>query len=260
MPSLWSVRIPDALPVDDGHPHDLPMSWQWVRLGNLGGFLGGGTPSKSNAEFWKGSVPWVSPKDMKRPYISDAEDHISEAAVEQSSTKIIPVGSLLFVVRGMILAHSFPTALTTARVAMNQDMKALVLAVPELPENMFFFACRAARMRVLGRVVSGHHTEPADWIRTTSMGFLVPLAPLAEQKRIVAKVEQLMALCDAMETRLAKQRDKAVRLNKAALAELTNAEGVEAFALSWQRVATDFETLFNSPEDVSQLQTRVSPF
>lgn len=100
----------DLAPIaDEELPYAAPQGWLWVRMCELGGFLGGGTPSKANPEFWKGSLPWVSPKDMKRPYINDAEDHISLKAVEGSAAKLIPAQSILYVVRGMILAHFLPS-------------------------------------------------------------------------------------------------------------------------------------------------------
>ena len=72
--------------------------------------------SKSEPEFWTGSIPWVSPKDMKCDLIDDAEDHISEAAVRQSATQVVPAESVLIVVRGMILARHVPLAFTRRRV------------------------------------------------------------------------------------------------------------------------------------------------
>lgn len=63
---------------------------------------------------------------MKVDYIDDAQDHISEAAIENSSTRLIPAGAFLMVVRGMIPARSFPTAIARVPVTINQDMKAIV--------------------------------------------------------------------------------------------------------------------------------------
>jgi len=218
--ATWSMRIGTRLPLveEADEPYAIPASWQWMRLGDFGGFLGGGTPSKANASFWEGSMPWVSPKDMKRPYIDDAEDHISEAAIEGSSVKLIPTGSLLFVIRGMILAHSFPTALTTKPVTINQDMKALVLALPTLSEYLLR-ACQAARARMLQRVErSSHGTCRLDSEEVER--FPIALPPLAEQARIVAKVDHLMALCDTLEARLRAADEGARRLAESLVAEL----------------------------------------
>lgn len=253
--SVARVRADLPALTPDAQPFAVPSTWSWVRLGELGGFLGGGTPAKSNAAFWEGPIPWVSPKDMKRPYIDDAEDHISEAAVEGSAVKMIPSRSLLFVVRGMILAHSFPVALTTKKVTINQDMKALVLALPEMDEYLLR-ACWAARKRLLGRVErSSHGTCRLD------SGVLedlpIPLPPLAEQKRIVAKVDQLMALCDELEAKQAKKREVGDRLTKAALGALTSAEGPEEFEAAWKRVTENFEDLINRPENVGKFRETI---
>lgn len=105
---------------------DLPRGWLSVPLSSLGRWSGGGTPSKAQASFWKdGFLPWVSPKDMKVERIHDSEDHITEEAVRRSATKLIPSGSVLFVTRSGILAHTFPVAVTTVEVTVNQDLKAV---------------------------------------------------------------------------------------------------------------------------------------
>lgn len=96
-----------------------------VPLAHLVDMLGGATPSKEDAEAWSGTIPWVSPKDMKRRVISDSEDHVGPLALERSPLKLVPPPAVLVVVRGMILAHTFPVAETTAAVTINQDMKAL---------------------------------------------------------------------------------------------------------------------------------------
>jgi type I restriction enzyme S subunit len=65
----------------------VPDGWVWARLGDLGRWTGGGTPSKSNSAFWTGgTIPWISPKDMKSDTVGNAEDRITEAAVANSST------------------------------------------------------------------------------------------------------------------------------------------------------------------------------
>ena len=105
---------------------ELPKGWVTLSTGDAGVWRGGGTPSKANSEFWtSGTIPWVSPKDMKRSYIAEAIDNITESAIENSATQLIPEGSVLVVTRSGILRHSFPVAANTAPVAINQDLKAL---------------------------------------------------------------------------------------------------------------------------------------
>jgi restriction endonuclease S subunit len=85
----------------------------------------GGTPSTTRSNYWQGDIPWASPKDFKDFFLTDTEDHISEEAVSDSSTTIVPEGTLLVVFRSGILRHSLPVTITTKPTAINQDVKAL---------------------------------------------------------------------------------------------------------------------------------------
>jgi type I restriction enzyme S subunit len=104
---------------------EVPEHWEVRKLKFEIAFTGGGTPSKANADFWNGNIPWVSPKDMKVSVINDTADHISASAVTESSTKLIDPGAVLVVVRSGILRRKIPVAINNVSVALNQDMKAL---------------------------------------------------------------------------------------------------------------------------------------
>lgn len=108
------------------NPEDSGTEWQWVDLGDLGEVTGGGTPRKSEPAYWDGTIPWVSPKDMKVRVIEDTQDHVTETGIENSSTKLVPAKSILIVFRSGILAHSLPIAIAGQALTINQDMKAIV--------------------------------------------------------------------------------------------------------------------------------------
>ena len=98
----------------DEIPYELPKGWEWVRLGEIVYSEGGKTPSKANKEYWdKGDILWVSPKDMKTPYIIDSEDKITSIALQETSIPLVPVGSLLIVVRSGILKRTIPLAIVS---------------------------------------------------------------------------------------------------------------------------------------------------
>ncbi len=109
-----------------GWAGEIPEHWTVKRLKFVAKFFGGGTPSKENLDFWSGDIPWVSPKDMKAEIIYDAEDHITEYALQHSATRLIQPGAVLIVVRSGILRRSIPVAVNAQPVALNQDMKAIV--------------------------------------------------------------------------------------------------------------------------------------
>jgi type I restriction enzyme S subunit len=201
--------------IANSEPWKLPSGWAWSSFSLIGETLGGGTPSKAHPEFWKGAIPWVSPKDMKVDVITDSQDHISAAAVEQSAVRLIPTGSLLVVVRGMILAHSFPTAATEVPVTINQDMKAIVPFRADLIRFLVLLT-KGLKPEVLRLVLRSTHGT-CKLLTDDLFSLPIPIPPLAEQGRILAKVNELMALCDRLEATLSSKRGDAARLLEALL-------------------------------------------
>ena len=111
--------------IDDLLQQHAPDGVVFEPLSSVGRWYGGGTPSKSRADFWTGgSVPWVSPKDMGRRIVDSTIDKITEEAVSASATKLVPPTSVAIVVRSSILDRTLPTAIVPIPVALNQDMKA----------------------------------------------------------------------------------------------------------------------------------------
>ena len=125
----------------DGVSERQHLGWTKKRIKHhLLGFFGGGTPSKDNEAFWtNGTVPWVSPKDMKQKKISSSEDYITAEAVINSAANMVPINSVLMVVRSGILKHSIPTAINTESVSLNQDMKAFRFLKSMLPEFFLYW-------------------------------------------------------------------------------------------------------------------------
>lgn len=200
-------------------PYALPQGWEWVRLENYGYLMGGGTPSTNKSVYWEGDVPWVCPKDMKVPYISRTIDTITELAIKESSAKWIPNGSVLFVVRGMILAHTFPVAINSVPVALNQDMKALIPYVPETNEYLLRMLKGFSQKMLSLAETSTHGTRRLEYDKSYG-SVLIPLPPLAEQQRIVAKVDDLMRLCDALEKHIGAAEAKQEEILDAVLAQV----------------------------------------
>ncbi len=99
---------------------DIPEHWEVKKLKYwIKSVVGGGTPSTNNPAFWKGDIPWVSPKDMKTDFIRTTEDYITELAIVESSTNLIKPQKILVVVRSGILKHTLPVAINIVDVALN---------------------------------------------------------------------------------------------------------------------------------------------
>lgn len=175
-----------------GDPVRNEKAWNTLPFHKIGQFVSGGTPSKSRDDFWNGSFPWVSPKDMKVVKIDDATDHISEMVFEETSLKRISSGHLLIVVRGMILAHSFPVAINAVEIAINQDMKAIK---PIKGINVVYLqSCLAAQKRQILKLISiaGHGTRKFDAIAMQKL--FIPIPPVDKQNQFAIIVEKIESL------------------------------------------------------------------
>lgn len=156
------------------------------KLGTLCTSKSGGTPSKGVANYWKGDIPWVSPKDMKVDFISQAEDTISREAVKESSAPLLEEGSLLMVVRSGILQRMLPVAINLVPVSINQDMRAFKLTSNEILIHYLFLYLKYSQKDVLRMVKSSTTVESIDSGNIDE--FEIPLPPLSIQEGIVSEI------------------------------------------------------------------------
>ena len=155
--------------------------WRDSTLGNVADFLSGGTPSKSRADYWNGSIPWVSAKDMKQFRLQDTEDHVTELGAS-NGTRLAPAGSVLLLVRGMTLLNDLPICLVTRPMAFNQDVKAL-RPNENLIDDFVPYLLLGNKDRLLSRVdLAGHGTGRlnSDELKALEIG----LPPKPEQRAI----------------------------------------------------------------------------
>ncbi len=171
---------------------DIPAHWEVRKIKSLVFAFGGMTPSKTNINYWNGVIPWVSPKDMKIREINNSKDHVSTLALQHTGIKLVQPPAVLIVVRGMILARTFPVAITSAPVTVNQDIKALVTK-PCLRSNYFVSLLTGIQGDLLLLVeIAGHGT---CCLRTDSWeSFCIPLPPVKEQENIEAYLEQKLSI------------------------------------------------------------------
>lgn len=171
-----------------------PRNWEAWPLASVGDWSGGGTPTSSEVAYWDGDVPWITPKDMKALRLASSQDKITPAAVESSAAKMIDAGAVLFVTRSGILAHSFPVATTSVAATINQDLKAIT-PVEVIDPEYLAWALRAFERTIL-RSCSKHGTTVHSIEMPELKRLEVPVAPLNEQRRIVAKIEELFSELD----------------------------------------------------------------
>lgn len=173
----------------------VPAHWNVRPLKYIATLESGGTPSKDNLDYWDGDIPWASAKDLKVGRLSSTIDTITQFAIDEEAASLVPAGSVLVLVRGMMLARTFPVVTASVPMAINQDLKALNgLGV----ENDYLaWALRGLEAETLSRIdEAGHGTKAIRMEAWTTMS--VPLPPVNEQKAISAALEGQIATIDSL--------------------------------------------------------------
>ena len=183
-----------------------------VSVANVGTWHSGGTPARSNAAYWGGTIPWVSPKDMKITELHTAEEMVTTAGVDAGS-KLMPVDTIMIVVRGMILTHTFPVARILVPAAFNQDMKALVVSSDFRPKYIQYWFEHSAERYLQLVSASSHGTKRLESDKLFSLS--VPEISLDEQNEFIAQIDSLRdARQKAEQRRLATLAMKRTFLNE----------------------------------------------
>lgn len=171
-----------------------PAHWRTKRLKFVVSIFGGGTPNTGKPEYWNGEIPWVSPKDMKSDFIETTKDYLTELGVTESATKVIPVDSVLIVVRSGILRHTIPVARNTVEVTLNQDMKALI-ADDSLRSGFIHWFISG-----LQDVLLPLWSKQGCTVESIEMGYMmntvIPIPPIEEQDVILNYVSQITTKID----------------------------------------------------------------
>jgi type I restriction enzyme S subunit len=254
---------------DDEKPFELPDGWEWCRIGTIfNSIMSGGTPSKRESSYWGGDIPWASVKDLgSSRSISTTQDFISRKGLDNGS-KLADVGDLLICTRmglGKIAVVKQP-------LAFNQDLKAVTLSTHI---DIEFFINYYSTIKI-----EGTGTTVAGITQDQLLNYVASIPPMEEQQRIVAKVDELMSLCDALEAQTeasisAHQTLVETLLNALLLPNTTQpadsqstspepsfAESLEpalndSFIGSWQRVAEHFDTLFTTAASIDTLKQTI---
>ncbi|MEQ9865219.1 restriction endonuclease subunit S [Pectobacterium aroidearum] len=231
---------------EDEKPFELPEGWEWVRLGELfNSIASGGTPSKSNPDFWNGDIPWASVKDLgKEKYIAKTQDYISHQGLNTGS-KLADEGDILICTRmglGKIGIASCP-------VAFNQDLKSVKLT-SGVSLDFFFNTYSTVKIKGTGTTVEGIKQEQL-------LNYVIGLPSGNEQHQIVEKVDELMSLCDQLEQQSLASLDAHQQLVETLLATLTDSQNTEELADNWARISQHFDTLFTTEASIDALKQTI---
>jgi type I restriction enzyme S subunit len=180
----------------------VPEGWQMSILGDICDVAGGGTPERSNKEFWGGSIPWLSPTEVTRlrtRYISKTKEYITEEGLRRSSAKIHPVGTVLMTSRASI---AFP-AINLVPMTTNQGFQSLKCG--DMIDNEFLYQSILFNRHKLERLAAGSTFLEISSTSTRKVKLLTP--PLPEQQKIASILTSVDEVIGKTETQISKLQD-----------------------------------------------------
>ncbi|WP_429111173.1 restriction endonuclease subunit S [Aeromonas rivipollensis] len=245
------IKKPKALPEirEEEKPFELPEGWEWQRLGAIGFTQTGGTPSKSSQEYFGNDIPFIKPGDISDTSVIYDNEGLSTLGAEKLG-RLAPSGSILMVCIGTIGKCNKIDRLC----AFNQQINSVT---PYVEIYDFLHKC-----------LSSSYFQALAWENSSSTTIAilnkgkwevqpVPLPPISEQHRIVAKVDELMALCDQLEQRSESQLAVHQTLVETLLATLTDSCDADELTQNWARLSTHFNTLFSTEASIDALKQTI---
>lgn len=221
----WKARYVEPVERDTAGLPDLPEGWCWTHLGTAFEVSVGATPSRARAEYWGGDIPWVSSGEVAFCRIRATRESITKAGLENSSTKLNPAGTVLIGMIGEGRTRG-QVAILDVDACNNQNAAAVRVSEAGLsPEFVYHYLVGAYQQnRSLG---SGNNQPALNKTRVQTIP--LPLAPLAEQRRIASALEGIASVVDHAGVNLAATRDRIARLRQSILkrafeGRLVNAE------------------------------------
>lgn len=199
---------------------DVPEHWQWRKLKEIGEIYSGGTPDRENDSYFGGDIPWLRLKDVKSFYVDSSEEYLTKEGLNNSSAQIVPEGTVIVSTRATIGEVS----VSKCEVTTNQGFKS-VKPTDEIPEFVAYYLLMITdELERMGRT-----TTYPEVNKTQFSNIEIPIPPLDEQRKIVAKldsifkkIEELREAHERMEEILEELPDAAT--GKAFKGELMNLE------------------------------------
>ena len=165
-------------------PFEIPESWEWVRLGSIGDWGSGATPSRTTPEYYNGNIPWLKTGDLNDGYITHIPETITERALLETSVRLNPIGSVLIAMYGATIGK---LGILQTPATTNQACCACIPFTGIYNEFLFYFLMS----QKLAFIKRGEGGAQPNISKEKIVATLMPLPPKAEQKRIVEKLHIL---------------------------------------------------------------------
>lgn len=214
-------RLQKVIIPKEEEPYIIPDNWIWTRLGEIGIWGSGGTPSRKNKNFYlNGSIPWLKTGDLNNGIVMETEEYITEEALKKSSAKIFKKDSIGIAMYGATIGK---IGIFGKDMATNQAC-AVVKCFNEVENRFLFYFFKNAKEKLINKAKGGAQPNISQEILKN---FLFPLPPLEEQKRIVEKLDSLFEKTQKIKDIIEEVKEKAISRREAILSKAFTGELAE---------------------------------
>ena len=181
--------------IDNEIPFELPNGWLWCRLGTIGEWQTGATPSRKKPEYYNGMMPWIKTGDLNNSYITLVPESITELAITNTAVKVIPENTVVIAMYGATIGK---VGITTSKATTNQACCAC--CNPQMTHEKYLFYFLMSHKNAFVSMAEGG-AQPnisKEKIVTT----LIPIPPIAEQIQIYKAINKSFSLLTHIEESL----------------------------------------------------------
>ncbi|MCW7463716.1 restriction endonuclease subunit S [Leptospira limi] len=246
------IKKSEALPAvkEEEKPFVIPKGWEWVRLGEVGEMQTGTTPETKDQSNYGKFIPFIGPGDIKNYKIEYNENGLSEKGLEKA--RLIKANSIMIVCIGGSIGK---VALNDRDVSCNQQINTVTPYNSIFYHYIFYSVDSPYFQKTILQNAGGSATPIINKLKLSKIP--IPLPPPAEQKRIVEKIDELMALCDELERLKKSKETKRKDLHQSIITQMLEADSQESFQKYFQFLTTHFHELYSVKENVKELRKAI---
>lgn len=235
---------------DEEKPFELPNGWGWCRFNDIGDWGAGATPKRGNPEYYGGDIPWFKSGELSSDFINSSEETVTQKALDECSLRYNRIGDVLVAMYGATIGK---TSILSIRGTTNQAVCACT-PFSGVANTYLLNLLKAYKSRLIGMGAGGAQPNIS---KEKIVATVVALPPITEQQRIVAKVDELMALCDQLEQQTLTSIDAHATLVETLLETLTNSADAAELEQNWARISEHFDTLFTTEQSIDALKQTI---
>ena len=233
----------------------IPDHWISTFVEALTKLQTGATPSRAKPEYFKGNVKWLVSGDIKYSNISDCVGRISEKALRETNCKMIPLNSVLIALNGQGKTRA-TVSILRVEATCNQSLVSMTPRDPQILTCEFLYLFLRSKYKRIREITGADDRRGLNMNIVSSLQISVP--PIAEQRQIVDRVDELLALCDELEHQQQQRDNLRTATRKSAIDAISTATTPAELEAAWKRINNNWEVIADTPESIDSIRNLIN--